>query len=366
MIHTSPRVNWVDYAKGWCILLVVMMHSTLGVGEALGGEGFLHFVVAWARPFRMPDFFLIAGLFLARSIDQDWRKYLDRKLVHFLYFYVLWMLIQLGVKQGGLLFKSPFAFFSELGLAFLEPYTTLWFIYILPMMFVLTKLIKSWPVSIIFSIAATAETYRRWSGWHTDWIILDEFPVRYIYFYAGYVLAPKAFQWVEWVQANRPKALAMLVVWTIFEALIVFTPASVLPSAFVPAHMLLADPHGFGAIAFLPGLSLLFGFIGVAAVLAISGLLASGDYLPPLRYAGAHSLVIYLSFFFPMAATRTLLIGAGASHIGIVSLIVTLSAVIIPLVVERLLRGTRLDFLYHRPDSFRMTLSAAAPHPISK
>ncbi len=25
------RIDWVDYAKGFCIIFVVMMHSTLGV-----------------------------------------------------------------------------------------------------------------------------------------------------------------------------------------------------------------------------------------------------------------------------------------------------------------------------------------------
>ena len=66
-----------------------MMHSTLGTGEAMGGEGFMHSIVAFARPFRMPDFFLLSGLFLFRLIDRDWRTYLDRKLVHFGYFYLL-------------------------------------------------------------------------------------------------------------------------------------------------------------------------------------------------------------------------------------------------------------------------------------
>jgi uncharacterized membrane protein YcfT len=30
------RVEWVDYSKGWCIILVVMMHSSIGVGLAIG------------------------------------------------------------------------------------------------------------------------------------------------------------------------------------------------------------------------------------------------------------------------------------------------------------------------------------------
>ena len=67
----SKRVDWVDYAKGFCIVMVVMMHSTLGVEKALGEPSWLHGAIEFARPFRMPDFFLIAGLFLGRVIDRD-------------------------------------------------------------------------------------------------------------------------------------------------------------------------------------------------------------------------------------------------------------------------------------------------------
>jgi uncharacterized membrane protein YcfT len=34
----AARVDWVDYAKGICIILVVMMHSTLGVEKAAGEQ----------------------------------------------------------------------------------------------------------------------------------------------------------------------------------------------------------------------------------------------------------------------------------------------------------------------------------------
>src|SRR5712675_1715353 len=103
------RVDWVDYAKGFCIVFVVMMHSTLGVEQAAGHEGWLHTVVAFAKPFRMPDFFLISGLFLAQVIDRDWRTYLDRKVVHFAYFYVLWMTIQFVFKAPGIAAESGVA-----------------------------------------------------------------------------------------------------------------------------------------------------------------------------------------------------------------------------------------------------------------
>ena len=35
-IHKPGRIDWVDYAKGFCIVMVVMMHSTLGVEQAAG------------------------------------------------------------------------------------------------------------------------------------------------------------------------------------------------------------------------------------------------------------------------------------------------------------------------------------------
>ena len=66
--RAGGRVPWVDYAKGLCIVFVVMMHSTLGVEDAAGREGWLHPLVAFAKPFRMPDFFLISGLFLVFAV----------------------------------------------------------------------------------------------------------------------------------------------------------------------------------------------------------------------------------------------------------------------------------------------------------
>src|SRR2546421_9901939 len=34
----STRIDWVDYAKGICIVMVVMMHSVLGVEKAAGDK----------------------------------------------------------------------------------------------------------------------------------------------------------------------------------------------------------------------------------------------------------------------------------------------------------------------------------------
>ena len=79
------RLGWVDMAKGISIFLVVMMYAASSVGEDTGGVGLLHWAIAFATPFRMPEFFLISGLFLSQVIDRPWNAYADRRVVHYLY-----------------------------------------------------------------------------------------------------------------------------------------------------------------------------------------------------------------------------------------------------------------------------------------
>src|ERR1700754_2593617 len=180
----AARVDWVDYAKGICIIMVVMMHSVLGVELAAGKTGFMHVLVAFAKPFRMPDFFLISGLFLPLVIDRDWRTYLDRKAVHFAYFYVLWVTIQFG-------FKAP-AFAAEQGWAhvgveyleaFIEPFGTLWFIYLLPVFFVVTKVLRRAPPLAIWFAAAALEMLHVATGWNGKVYLFE----RNVYFFCEYL-----------------------------------------------------------------------------------------------------------------------------------------------------------------------------------
>jgi len=191
-VAASPgRVGWVDFAKGFCIIFVVMMHSTLGVEAAAGSQGWMHHAVQFAKPFRMPDFFLISGLFLALVIDRPWLRYLDRKVVHFLYFYVLWMTIQFALKtpawisEGQDLPGVARLYF----LSFIEPFGTLWFIYILPLFFVVTRLLKPVPWQATLALAAVLEMLPV----HSGWMLIDEFAARYVYFFAGYLFAANIF-----------------------------------------------------------------------------------------------------------------------------------------------------------------------------
>ena len=218
----ARRVDWADYAKGFCIIMVVMMHSTLGVEEAAGREGFMHALVAFAKPFRMPDFFMISGLFLSRVIDRDWRTYLDRKVVHFAYFYVLWVTIQFAVKAPMFAAAHGWDYVAaQYALAFIEPFGTLWFIYLLPIFFVVTKAARRVPPAVIWFAAAALQI----AAIDTGWTAIDEFAGRFVYFYTGYLFAPRIFAFAAVVQARPGRAAAGLVAWALVNGALVYAGA---------------------------------------------------------------------------------------------------------------------------------------------
>jgi uncharacterized membrane protein YcfT len=83
-----------------------------------------------------------------------------------------------------------------------------------------------------------------------------------------------------------------------------------------------------------------------------------------LRYAGRISIVLYVSFVLPMAATRLLLLKSGlVSDIGVVSLIVTIVAVAVPLALHWAVRGTWARFLYERPAALKFERRRADRSP---
>jgi uncharacterized membrane protein YcfT len=324
MSSGGRRIDWVDYAKGFCIVMVVMMHSTLGVEKATGTTNWMHVLVLFAQPFRMPDFFMISGLFLAKAIDRDWRTFLDRRLVHFAYFYVLWLLIQFAFKAPGLYAEFGAAETVRLfALAFVDPFGTMWFIYLLPIFFILVKATRGVPWWLVWLAGALLESARISTGW----TVVDEFAARFVYFFSGYLFAAPILRFAAAVGERRAAGVAYLVVWGAVNGLAVWS-----------------------GIAALPGASLVLGFAGAVAVMTGASLLSRHDWMAPLRYCGEHSLVIYLAFFLPMAATRAMLLRSGVvADLGLVSLLVTAAGVIVPLLLYWAVRNTAFRFLFERP-----------------
>lgn len=324
------RCDWVDVAKGVCILLVVMFHATLGVEKATGEITALNAAIEWARPFRMPDFFFISGLFLAARIDRPWRSYLDSKVVHFAYFYLLWLHILLLVKAPAIIAESGLSgFASTYAWSYVDPFSSLWFIYLLAVYFVVTKLIAGLPKALV--IAAAASLHVLWP--ETGLFLADEFANRFVFFYSGYALAPLAFRFAERVgRENGLLVLFALALWAITNAFAVTS-----------------------GIAAVRGADLIVSFVGISAVIAASVMAVRSGHAAPLLYCGRNSIVIYLAFTLFMGPARQILLKHPIALTGEVIALASMAAGVIgALALHRFVTGTRAAFLFERPDSLKL------------
>lgn len=326
----KERINWIDIAKGFCIIMVVMMHSVYGVEKYTSQSSFFSAIIAYAGPFRMPDFFLLSGLFIGRVIHRDWHTSIDKRVWYFIYFYALWSGIQVLVRNSGLVLSADALGLTKIYLmTFVTPDSTLWFIHMLPIMFVVTKLLRNVPVWLVFPAAAALQI----AHVPTGWLVADEFAARFVYFYTGYAFAAHVFRFADYVATHRASTALAVLVWAIWNGIAVKAGVSALPV-----------------------ISLVLGLAGAAGVVAAAVLISSYRWSEVLRYAGEHSLSIYLAFFLPMAATRTLLLKVDAfDNINIVAAVVTLAAIGVPLLMRALAVRTPLRFLFERPARLTLT-----------
>lgn len=342
----ANRLDWVDTAKGLSIILVVMMHSAYGVGDDMNNIGVLHYTIGWATPFRMPEFFMISGLFLSQVIARPWSLYGDRRILHYLYFYFLWAFLQIAFKVGlgtGDLHQAV----SDLLSTATMPYGVLWFIYMLAVYSLATKLLYTLKVPHWLALAA-AVGLQLWETWPpyehvgnaTGIYTFDHFALYYVFFYAGYVFAPRFFQLVAWAQAHVAQTIGILVAYGLVEWFMVFNGG---------VHMM---PRGIEmGYASIPGIWLALAFAGSLALCLTASLLVLIPWMRWLRWLGEHSIVIYLSFSIPMSALRTVILKFHLlSDTSTVSVIVWLFSLASPVILYLIIQATGWGkFLFERP-----------------
>jgi len=326
----ETRLGWLDHAKGLCIILVVMLYATSAALGALGREGWLHLVGDFAHPFRMPDFFLLSGLLLSRVIDRDWGTYLDRKVLHFAYFYLLWLTILMAFEAPWLArevgWRGVAAEYAE---AFVNPYSMLWFIYLLPVFFVVTRLLRGVPAAAVWTAAAALQV----ADPDTGIKVVEKFTLYYVFFHTGFVLAPRVCRLADAARARPRAAWLGLAAWAVFNGLMVF-----------------------GGYADIPLVSLAMAFLGCGAVVVAASLVEGLRAFAPLAYCGRNTLVIYLAFLIPMSVTRELVERMKlTSDPGWLALLMTIGGVVGALAMYWTVRGTRLRFLFERPAAFTLS-----------
>lgn len=324
----SDRYGWVDVAKGICIVAVVCLYARSAIADAFGSAGWLEAWTLFARPFRMPDFFLLSGLFLGVVIDRPWRSYLDTKVVHYVYFLALWVGLVYAYEAA---FMPDFPGRGESGALAIKrffyylyhPDHMLWFIQVLPMYFVVTRLVRGLPKALVFAIA----TALMLAHVETHIAAVNNFCQYYVFFLAGYMGAAWIFKFADAVKGRPSAAWVGFLVWVVLNQTAVSMGWTV---------------SSLGA--------LIFGFIGITAVIALSCLVAPVRALGWLRFLGANSIVVYLGFYIPLQVFIDLYLRSGWRwDINLLASVLVVASTVAPVMLFLGVRHTWARFLFERP-----------------
>lgn len=341
-MQKTGQIDWVDAAKGMSILMVVLLYSVYSVGEDMGQVGALHYAVGFMTPFRMPDFFAISGLFLARTLDRGTQRFFDRRVVHYAYFYLLWATIHITLKVA-LAQGDPALALDQLAWSLVAPYGVLWFIYVLALVNVAVWALEALKVPHWLGLVGAAGL--QIAPIHTGAYAVDQFAAYFVYFYAGYALAPLFFRTVELALAHKRLAIGGLIAWAYMNGIAVF----------LPGHM--AHPASFDmGLAATPVLQLVYASLGILALFTLAGLLSSLPVMAWLNWIGRHSIVLYVAFALPMTATRLVVLKTGlVDDPALVAAIVFAASVIVPFALYAIVQKTGYGrFLFERPAAFHI------------
>jgi uncharacterized membrane protein YcfT len=322
------RTDWVDAGKALCIILVVMMHSTLGLQAAVGRTGFMDAIVAFFTPFRIPAFFVFSGLFLAKALQRDLMSFLRGRIAHLAYFYLLWVSIHVLTKNAGAILDQPDILPRQLLWSVIEPFGTLWFIHLLAVFSLVTYFLRGANPLLLLAAAAMLEMLPI----ETGSTLIDEFAARYVYFVGGWALAPFILRTARHAADHAIAAIGLILLFGLVNGAAVFA-----------------------GVSGVPIIGLLLGSSGAIALAAAAALVSLAPAIGPfLRFIGSRTLTIYVAFFIPMVAARLLMVKLGVGDlgsigIGLASIAVTSAAVAGPLLMERVLRATPARLLFEKP-----------------
>jgi fucose 4-O-acetylase-like acetyltransferase len=305
----SSRVEWADVARGVGIILVVYGHAARGLVAAgmLPDTPAVRLQDALIYAFHMPLFFLVSGLFAARSLRAGPGAFLRSRAATIVYPYFLWSLLQLTLQIAASAHTNRAADWGALTTILWQPIDQFWFLYAL----FLCQLCLLLPRRA-FVVAVGIALILRLSLPNTNMLVrtCGDLP----FFAAG-----------VWIGA---KQLGVLLDRTMRTAMLLLLSVGLFAAAFVVRQ------HGL-APAYLAHLGT--GFSGLFAVLALSRLTAPYGWSRPLALLGGASMPIFLAHVIAAAAIRLVLKRlAPELPLPLLLLAVTIAGLVLPYVAWRI------------------------------
>jgi fucose 4-O-acetylase-like acetyltransferase len=319
----APRIEWIDYAKGIGIFLVVFGHALRGiVNDSIIQTSLLQRSVdQWIYAFHMPLFFFLSGLFVERSINKPLKNFIIGKLQTIAYPYFVWSIIQEVIRiKAGISSRT----LGELWQILYEPILQFWFLYAL------------FFISLSYAIARKFH------------LTPAMFLVGCIWLYASYLFKLDLGAWGS-IYLIRINAIYFAVGATIgsrnwLAYLDKATPWSLIASAIAGLGIVTLTVY-FGLVE-IPVLVPAIAFFGITGVISLSKCLEQVKLARFLRQWGLLSLQIYVAHTIVTAIARSLLQKLNVSDPAFHLIVGTVAGIYGPIAIDFICQKVSFPYLF--------------------
>ena len=332
----TSRDQWVDYAKGIGIVLVVYGHTARGIAGS--GMQFDRQVFTLADSilytFHIPLFFFLSGLYFISSLEKyGTAGVIAKKADALLYPYVLWSLLQGTIEVLLSNYTNGNARFLDV-LAFAwRPRAQFWFLYVLFLVSLASAVAYARKQQYTVPAAlCTACVLFLFQELLPEKSLFRFFAQQSIFFAAGVY----SRQLLVWAQNNARTLFA----------------CSIIPAVLGQWYFHAVLHHTYTAPDY--PLLLILSMLSIMCIIAFCMILSSSR-IPWLGMLGASSLAIFVMHILAGSGARIILKKIfGIENIPVHLLLGTLSGILIPLGAVRILRTYNITLLLSPPAAIRL------------
>ncbi len=324
----SNRVQWLDFARGASIFLVVMFHVSIACEPYECVHRYYWELNNFLAPIRMPVFFAVSGLLSRKALDMSWAGVLDKRVLGFIYIFLLWSAIALLFRE------KPAAgigqYISDLFESTYNPSSVLWFIWALAIYNVIAKIGKG-ASQDMFLVAAVVVSVISYS----EVVVFENYVhnnlLRYLPFFLLGVYRPEWFTRLSGLAYSR----LLPVLCVIFVLGFMVLREGVLP------------PVLQNVAAFLQAV------LGVAVGAGVSAWACRFRALKVVpSFLGRHTLPIYVAHSLLISLLLWIFAGSAIQTHGVelwAVPVTALAAIALSILLERFLSRVGLGWIYNRP-----------------
>jgi fucose 4-O-acetylase-like acetyltransferase len=331
------RQDWIDYAKGMGIIMVVYGHVLRGIHAAdiQLSESFFAVSDTLIYGTHMPLFFFLSGLLFSKCLlKRGTSSFVRDKFKALLYPYVVWTLLQSATELIFSGYTNNQLHFSNLLTSLYIPRAQFWFLHALFMMYLCSAIIfvfsERYGAAISFMLSGFLYAFPQ----VVNLAFFGPFITNYVYFTSGIVCCSMGMG--EWrLPTSR---------W--------FTLAT--GAAFVAIGALAVRQHtsGISLLGFLLALS------GTLFILTLATRMSNANGPALLKMLGQKTMPIYLGHIIAGSGARIMLDKFFQMHDVTLHIIIgTVAGIVLPLWTYRIAKARGFTFVFEFPVATRGRLA---------